>query len=308
MSKIYNNITELVGNTPLVRMGALNTSKADILMKLESFNPGGSVKDRIALQMIQDALEDGTITKDTTLVEATSGNTGIGLAMVCAALQMKLIIVMPESMSIERRRLIEIYGATLILTEAKLGMKGSIAKAEELVAEHDTYRLVRQFENKSNPHTHYLNTANEILADSDQQVDIFIAGVGTGGTISGVGCRLKAVRNVEIIAVEAKSSPVLSGGAPGPHKIQGISGGFIPDNYDASVVDEIIQVTNEDAIACARALIREEGISVGISSGAVISAALHVAKRHSSEGKRIVILLADGSERYMSTDLFNFSD
>lgn len=307
MAKIYNNITELIGNTPLVKINKLNTSDAEVLAKLESFNPGGSVKDRIAYGMVKDALDKGTITKDSTLVEPTSGNTGIGLAMVAAALGIKLIIVMPESMSIERRKLIQGYGANLILTSAAGGMKEAIATAVKMIQEHPDYFMLQQFENPANPKSHYQTTAEEIYNDTDGKIDIFVSAVGTGGTISGVGEYLKEKNPyIKLIAVEAAKSPVLSGGKPGPHKIQGISAGFIPGVYSSKVVDEIIQVQDEDAIATSQHVSTDEGIAVGISSGAAMYAALEVAKRPENKGKRIVVILADGGERYLSTDLYKF--
>ncbi|MDF9823942.1 cysteine synthase A [Breznakia sp. PF5-3] len=307
MKKIYNNITELIGNTPLVRINNLNKGNAEILAKLESFNPGGSVKDRIAYNMIQDALESEVITLDTVIVEPTSGNTGIGLAMVCAALGMKLIIVMPESMSIERRKIIQSYGAELILTPAAGGMKEAIAKAVSLLKENDNYHILQQFENPANPAAHYKTTAEEIYRDTDGKVDIFVAGVGTGGTIIGVGENLKnKLPNMKIVAVEAAKSPVLSGGKPGPHKIQGISAGFVPGVYKPFVVDQIMQVDDDNAIKTSQELAKRDGISVGISSGAALFAALELAKLPENENKQIVVLLADGGERYLSTDLFKF--
>lgn len=307
MAKIYNNITELIGNTPLVKINKLNTSDAEVLAKLESFNPGGSVKDRIAYGMVKDALDRGVITKDSTLVEPTSGNTGIGLAMVAAALDIKLTIVMPESMSIERRKLIQGYGAKLVLTSATGGMKEAIATAVKMVQDHPDYFMLQQFENPANPKSHYQTTAEEIYNDTDGKIDIFVSAVGTGGTISGVGEYLKKKNPyIKLIAVEAAKSPVLSGGKPGPHKIQGISAGFIPGVYSSKVVDEIIQVQDEDAIATSQHVSTDEGIAVGISSGAAMYAALEVAKRPENKGKRIVVILADGGERYLSTDLYNF--
>jgi len=307
MSKIYKNITELIGNTPLLRINHLNTSEAEVLAKLESFNPGGSVKDRIAYGMVKDALEKGVITKKSTLVEPTSGNTGIGLAMVAAALNMKLIIVMPETMSIERRKLIQGYGAKLILTSGVGGMKEAIATAQKMVQENDDYYMLQQFENLANPQTHYKTTAKELLKATNGKIDIFVSAVGTGGTISGVGEYLKEENPyIKVIAVEAAKSPVLSGGKPAPHKIQGISAGFIPGVYSSKVVDEIVQVEDEDAIKTAQRMAQEEGVSVGISSGAAMYAGLEIAKREENKGKRIVVILPDGGERYLSTDLYNF--
>lgn len=306
MSKIYQNIMELIGNTPLVRVNCLNTGDAEVLVKLESFNPGGSIKDRIAYNMIMNALEHGDITKDSVLIEPTSGNTGIGLAMVAAALGMKLVIVMPESMSIERRKLIQGYGAELLLTSAKGGMKEAVDTATQLAKEKGYYML-QQFENPNNPAAHYKKTANEIYEDTDGEIDIIVACVGTGGTITGIAENLKEkLPNLEVVAVEAAKSPVLSGGNPGPHKIQGISAGFIPKVYNGTYVDSIFPVEDEDAIKTSQALAQKEGISVGISSGAALYAALTLAKKKENTGKRILAILADGGERYVSTDLFKF--
>lgn len=308
MSKIYNNITELIGNTPLVKINKLTKeqhSEAEILAKLEMFNPGGSVKDRIGFQMIQAALESGAIDLTTTLIEPTSGNTGIGLSLVAAALGMNIIIVMPETMTIERRKLIKGYGAELILSDGTKGMKGAIAKAEELHANMKNSFILQQFENPDNPNAHIQRTGIEILEDTNHNIDIFIAGVGTGGTISGVGEVLKNDNaNIKIIAVEPANSPVLSGGNPGPHKIQGIGAGFIPSIYRGDLVDEIIQVQDSEAIQTAKDLAMKEGIAVGISSGAAMFAALSVARREENRGKRIVVLLPDTAERYLSTALY----
>lgn len=303
---IVNSITDLIGNTPLVRIHNLvEDDAAEILVKVEAFNPGGSVKDRIALEMIQAAFARGDINKDTVLIEPTSGNTGIGLAMVAAAFGMKIKIVLPDTMSIERQKLIKGYGAELILTEGKLGMKGAIAKAKELHSQIKNSYILQQFENKDNPAAHIQHTGVEILNDTDGKVDAFVAGVGTGGTISGVAQVLKKANpDVKIFAVEPVNSPVLSGGNPGPHKIQGIGAGFVPDNFNGDLVDEILQVSDEEAIQTSRNLAAKEGIAAGISSGAALAGALKIAKRSEFKGKRIVVLLPDTAERYVSTVLF----
>lgn len=281
MEKIYNSITELIGSTPLIRVHRLNKEgKAEILVKTEAFNPGGSVKDRIAYQMIMEAKKAGRLDKDTVLIEPTSGNTGIGLAMTAAALGIRLMIVLPETMSVERRKMIRAYGAELILTEGSKGMTGAIAKAEELHKEIPNSIILQQFENADNPNAHYLHTGEEIWRDTDGKLDVFVAGVGTGGTISGVAAYLKEKNaDIRMVAVEPENSPVLSGGAAGPHKIQGIGAGFIPKNYHGELVDEIVQVKDEAAISTAKKLAQEEGIAVGISSGAAMYAALQLAKR-----------------------------
>lgn len=306
MKNLHSNILELIGNTPLVKINRLNEDgQTDIYAKIEYFNPGGSVKDRIAYNMIQDALDSGKITKDSVLVEPTSGNTGIGLSMVAAALGMKIIIVMPESMSVERRKIIQGYGAQLVLTSAAGGMRESIETAKKLVSENDNYYLLQQFENPANPDAHYKRTAEEIWNDTDGEVAVVVSAVGTGGTISGVGMNLKEKNPaIRMIAVEAAASPVLSGGKPGPHKIQGISAGFIPDVYASRVVDEIMQVTDEEALQTARNMMQKEGIPVGISSGAAMSAALQLAKMDKYKDKMIVVIQADNAERYLSTALF----
>ena len=306
MEKIYNSITELIGSTPLIRVHRLNKEgKAEILVKTEAFNPGGSVKDRIAYQMIMEAKKAGRLDKDTVLIEPTSGNTGIGLAMTAAALGIRLMIVLPETMSVERRKMIRAYGAELILTEGSKGMTGAIAKAEELHNEIQNSIILQQFENADNPNAHYLHTGEEIWRDTDGKLDVFVAGVGTGGTISGVAAYLKEKNaDIRMVAVEPENSPVLSGGAAGPHKIQGIGAGFIPKNYHGELVDEIVQVKDEAAISTAKKLAQEEGIAVGISSGAAMYAALQLAKRDVFAGKRIVVLLPDTAERYLSTVLF----
>jgi cysteine synthase len=306
MSRIYNNITETIGNTPLVRINNVNGPQgAAILAKLESFNPLSSVKDRIGLAMIEAAEKEGIINDSTVIIEPTSGNTGIALAFVCAAKRYRLILTMPDTMSIERRQLLKILGAELILTEGAKGMKGAIAKAEELVQSTPNSFMPQQFNNPANPEIHRKTTAEEIWRDTDGAVDIFISGVGTGGTLTGVGEVLKKKKpSVKIIAVEPKDSAVLSGGNPGPHKIQGIGAGFIPQILNRDIIDEIITVAHTDAGDMARRLAREEGILVGISSGAALWAAVKVAKRKESSGKTIVVLLPDSGERYLSTWLF----
>lgn len=306
MSRIYGNITETIGNTPLVRINSLNSPQgAIILAKLESFNPLSSVKDRIGLAMIEAAEKDGKINDKTVIIEPTSGNTGIALAFVCAAKRYRLILTMPDTMSVERRQLLQILGAELVLTEGAKGMKGAIVKAEELVQSTPNSFMPQQFNNPANPEIHRKTTAEEIWYDTDGAVDIFIGGVGTGGTVTGVGETLKKRKpSVKIIAVEPADSQVLSGGSPGPHKIQGIGAGFVPQIFNKDIVDEIISVAHTDAGETARCLAREEGILAGISSGAALWAALKVAKRKESNGKTIVVLLPDTGERYLSTWLF----
>lgn len=304
---IANSITDLIGNTPLVQLNRLSEGlPAKVVAKLEFFNPGSSVKDRIAVAMIEAAEAAGKINKDTVIVEPTSGNTGIGLAMVCAARGYKLVITMPESMSKERRMLLRAFGAELILTPAAEGMGGAIAKAQALVDEHpDTYFMPRQFDNEANPQVHRETTAEEIWRDTDGAVDIFVAGVGTGGTVTGVGEVLKARKpGVEIVAVEPEASPVLSGGEKGPHPIQGIGAGFVPTVLNTEIYDGVIQVPNEAAFTTARAMAEKEGILVGISSGAAVWSALELAKKPENKGKLIVVLIPSYGERYLSTPLF----
>jgi cysteine synthase len=303
MVKIAQSMIDLVGNTPLVRVNRMTKdSVAEVVAKLEFYNPAGSVKDRPALGMIDAAERDGFLDKETVIVEPTSGNTGVGLAMVSAVRGYKLVLTMPESMSIERRKLLKKFGAELVLTPASEGMKGAIAKARELADRYPKSFIPQQFENKANPDAHYRSTAVEILNDTDGNVDVFVAGVGTGGTITGVGHHLKKKRpDVKIVAVEPSASPVLSGGEPGPHKIQGIGAGFVPDILDRDVIDEVITVENEDAIHTCHEAATEEGILCGYSSGAALWAAIQLGKRPELKGKRIVVLLPDTGERYLST-------
>ncbi len=308
MSTIYKNLIELVGNTPLVELSNIEKElglKARVLVKVEAFNPGGSVKDRIAMNMIESAEKSGTIAPGATLIEPTSGNTGIGLAWIAAIKGYKLILTMPDTMSVERRQLLAAYGAEIVLTPGAAGMKGAIAKAEELNNEIPGSIILRQFENPANPEAHYEATGEEVWRDSDGSVDVFVSGVGTGGTVSGCGRKLKEHKpSVKVIAVEPSASPVLEGGAPGPHKIQGIGAGFVPKNYDSDVVDEVIAVSNDDAFRGARLLVSKEGILAGISSGAAFWAALGLAKLEENAGKTIVALLPDTGERYLSTPLY----
>ncbi len=298
--------TELIGNTPLVRLNRITEAvEAEVVAKLESFNPLGSVKDRIGVAMIVDAEERGLINKDSVIIEPTSGNTGIALAFVCAARGYKLILTMPDTMSVERRQLLSVFGAELVLTPGSEGMPGAIRKAEQLVAENSNYFMPQQFKNPANPEIHVLTTAEEIWRDTEGRVDILVAGVGTGGTITGVAEALKKKKpQIKAIAVEPVHSSVLSGGEPGPHKIQGIGAGFVPDILRRDLVDEIVQVSNDDAGVTARRLAREEGILAGISSGAAAWAALEVAGRPENKGKLIVVVLPDTGERYLSTWLF----
>lgn len=307
MSEIKNGFLDLVGQTPLVRLNNLikkDGLEADVLAKLECFNPAGSVKDRIAKEMILDAMEKGLINENTTLIEPTSGNTGIGLSAVATSLNLKIIITMPETMSVERRNLMKAYGAELVLTPGSEGMKGAIAKAKELASQIENSFIPGQFENPANPQAHYKTTGPEIYSQTEGKVDIFVAGVGTGGTISGIGKYLKEQNpNVKVVAVEPASSPVLSTGKGGAHKIQGIGAGFVPDTLDTKIYDEIITVENEDAFASGKEIAKTEGILIGISSGAAIQAAKELAKREENKGKTIVVLLPDGGDRYLSTPL-----
>ncbi len=306
MSRIANSITELIGNTPLVRLRRVTAgAQAEVLAKLEFQNPGGSVKDRIALSMIEAAEAAGRIGPDTIILEPTSGNTGIGLAMVAAAKGYKCTLVMPDTMSLERRKLLRAYGAELILTPGAEGMRGAIRVATEMAAADPRYFIPQQFENPANPAIHRRTTAEEIWRDTDGKLDIFVSGVGTGGTLTGVGEVLKPrLPHLKIVAVEPAASPVLSGGKPGPHKIQGIGAGFVPAVLQTKFIDEIITVTNEDAFAMARCVPVEEGLLVGISSGAAIHAAVQVARRPENAGKRIVVIVPSNGERYLSTALF----
>lgn len=310
MEKIAKQLVELVGNTPLLELekyAKLKDINASIIAKLEYFNPAGSVKDRVALAMIEDLEQRGIISKGATLIEPTSGNTGVGLAFVAASRGYKLILTMPETMSLERRKLLLAYGAELHLTPGAEGMTGAINRAHELQKEIAGSVILNQFENGANPAIHYKTTSEEIWRDTDGSVDIFVAGVGTGGTVSGVGKRLKELNpNVEVVAVEPLSSPVIQGGKPGAHKIQGIGAGFIPKNFDNSVVDRVIAVSNEDAMESARLLAKTEGLLVGISSGAALYAACEIAKESKNIGKKIVVILPDSGERYLSTELFEY--
>jgi cysteine synthase len=312
MSKIATSLTDLIGNTPLLELSNFNKKHklaATIIAKLEYFNPAGSVKDRIGFAMIEAAEKQGLLNKDSVIIEPTSGNTGIALAFVAAAKGYRLIIALPETFSIERRNLLKALGAELILTPGSEGMKGAIKRATELAAATPNSFLPQQFKNLANPEIHRKTTAEEIWKDTDGDVDIFISGIGTGGTITGVGEVLKSKKpGVQIIAVEPTDSPVLSGGNPGPHKIQGIGAGFVPDVLNVSIIDEIIKVTNDQAFATSRLLARTEGLLVGISSGAAVSAALEVAQRPENKGKKIVVILPDTGERYLSTILYQFED
>ena len=312
MKKIAKQLTDLVGNTPLMELSNYNKSKglkARLIAKLESFNPAGSVKDRVALAMIEDAETSGLLKPGATIIEPTSGNTGIGLAFVAASKGYKLILTMPDTMSVERRNLLKALGAELVLTPGANGMKGAIARAEELKAATPGAVILQQFDNPANPAMHERTTGQEIWRDTEGHVDIFVAGVGTGGTVSGVGAALKKhYPAVKVVAVEPTDSPVLSGGAPGAHKIQGIGAGFVPKNYNPAVVDEILQVTNDDAIRTGRELAQKEGLLVGISSGAAVSAATRLALLPENEGKTIVALLPDTGERYLSTLLYAFDE
>ena len=312
MTKIATQLTQLVGNTPLLELRAYNQSKnlnATIIGKLEYFNPAGSVKDRVALAMIEAAERDGTLTPGATIIEPTSGNTGVGLAFVSAVKGYKLILTMPDSMSIERRNLVKAYGATVDLTPGKDGMKGAIARANELKSQIPGSVILQQFENPANPAAHYATTGLEIWRDTDGQVDILVGGIGTGGTVSGAGRRLKEFNpNIKVVAAEPASSPVLSGGQPGPHKIQGIGAGFVPKTYDGAVIDEVITIDNDDAILTSRQLAATEGLLVGISAGASVAAARQLAQRPENKGKKIVAILPDTGERYLSTVLYAFEE
>ena len=306
--KVYQKIIDTIGNTPLVELSNLESKynlKARIIAKVEYFNPGGSVKDRIAKAMIEKAEKEGLINKDTVLVEPTSGNTGIGLSMVAASKGLKIILTMPETMSIERRNLLKAYGAELVLTEGSKGMKGAIAKAEELAKEIPNSFIPSQFTNMANPNIHYLTTGPEIFEDLDGDIDYLVAGVGTGGTLSGTGKYLKENKpSIKVVAVEPETSPVLSKGTPGPHKIQGIGAGFVPQTLDTSIYDEIITIGNEEAMEMGKESARTEGLLVGISSGAAIKAAIKLAQREENAGKTIVVILPDTGERYLSTAMF----
>ena len=312
MTKIAKKLTELIGNTPLLELDAFSQKRnleTPITVKVEFFNPGGSVKDRVALAMIEDAERSGKLRPGATILEPTSGNTGVGLALVSAVKGYKLILTMPETMSVERRNLVKAYGATVKLTPGKDGMAGAIRAAEELRDATPGAVILQQFENPANPQRHYETTGVEIWNQTDGKVDIFVAGVGTGGTVSGIGKRLKENNPaVQIVAVEPASSPVLSGGKSGPHKIQGIGAGFVPKTYNPDVIDEVLQVENDDAIRTGRELAAEEGLLVGISSGAAVYAATQLAKRPENKGKRIVALLPDTGERYLSTVLYAFDE
>jgi cysteine synthase len=304
--KIFNNITELIGKTPLLYLNKINNTGAKIAVKLESLNPGSSVKDRLALAMMVDAEKKRIINKDTTIIEPSSGNTGVGLAMVCAAKGYKLIVTMPESMSIERRNLIKAYGAELVLTDASKGMKGAINKAEEMASLLKNTFIPQQFKNYSNAEMHKKTTAVEIWNDTDGEIDIFVSGVGTGGTITGVSDFIKSVKPaLKSIAIEPADSPVLSGGSPAPHKIQGIGAGFVPDVLNVAMIDEIITCKTDDAFETARLLAKNEGILCGISSGAIVFSALAVAQRPENKDKLIVCIICDTGERYLSTPLFS---
>ena len=303
----YTSASQLIGNTPLLKLTNIEKAEglqANLFAKVEYFNPSGSVKDRIALAMIEDAEKAGKLTKDTVIIEPTSGNTGIGLASIAAAKGYKLIIVMPETMSVERRQIIKAYGAEIVLSDGTKGMKGAIAKAQELAEEKGNAFIPSQFTNPSNPKIHYETTGPEIYNDLDGKVDVFVAGVGTGGTVTGTGKYLKEKSNAKVVAVEPETSPVLSQGHGGPHKIQGIGAGFVPDTLDTSVYDQVSPVSNEDAFEFAKFIAHKEGISVGISSGAALKAGIDEAKKQENAGKNIVVLLPDSGDRYYSTALF----
>lgn len=305
MEKIYENMLELIGNTPLVRLNRINNGCAEIVIKKESSNPGGSIKDRPAYAMIQEAEESGIINKDTIIIEPTSGNTGVGLAMVCAIKGYTLILTMPDTMSIERRNLLKAYGAEIVLTDGSKGMKGAINRVEELKKEYQNHFVPGQFVNPVNPKIHKNTTAKEIINDTDGKIDMFVAGVGTGGTLAGVGEALKEYnKNIKVVAVEPNNSAVLSGGNAGPHKIQGIGAGFIPEILNTKVIDNVIKVQDNDAIDTMINLAKNEGMLVGISSGAAVYAALELSKLKENEGKRIVVILPDTGERYLSLNYF----
>lgn len=313
MAKTANKLTELVGNTPLLELAAYSAAqngiKAKIIGKLEYFNPAGSVKDRVALNMIDEAEKSGVLTPGATIIEPTSGNTGVGLAFVSAVRGYKLILTMPDTMSVERRNLVKAYGARVVLTPGNDGMKGAIARANELKAEIPGAVILQQFENPANPRAHYNTTGEEIWRDTGGKVDILVGGVGTGGTVSGAGLKLKELNpDIKVVAAEPASSPVLSGGAPGAHKIQGIGAGFVPKTYNSAVVDEVITIDNDDAILTSRQLAATEGLLVGISSGASVAAARKLAMRPENEGKTIVAILPDTGERYLSTVLYDFEN
>ena len=310
MSRIAKQLTELIGNTPLLELNKFSTANGlatPLVAKVEFFNPGGSVKDRIALAMIEDAEERGLLAPGATIIEPTSGNTGIGLALVAAVKGYHLILTMPETMSVERRNLVKAYGAQVQLTPGSEGMSGAIRKAEELRESIPGSIILQQIENPANPARHFDTTGPEIWQQTDGKIDIFVAGVGTGGTVTGTGKYLKQQNpDIQVVAVEPKSSPVLNGGQSGPHKIQGIGAGFVPANYDAAVVDEVIDIDNDDAISASREVARQEGLLVGISAGAALAAASQLAQRPENVGKRIVVLLPDTGERYLSTVLYDF--
>lgn len=312
MAKIYNNLTELIGNTPLMEVTNIEKAenlKARVLVKIESFNPGGSVKDRIGLAMIEAAEKSGVLKPGGLIIEPTSGNTGIGLAWVASVKGYRLILTMPETMSVERQKLLKALGAELVLTPGSEGMNGAIRRAEELKAEHPGSFIPMQFDNPANPEMHYRTTGQEIWRDTDGEVDIFVAGVGTGGTLTGTARALKEYKpSIKAVAVEPEGSPVLEGGKAGPHKIQGIGAGFVPKNFDASVVDEIVAVPDEEAVMASRLLAQKEGLLVGISAGAAMTAALAEARKEENSGKTIVVLLPDTGERYLSTVLYDFEN